>query len=166
MRQLQVISKRGFRLYGAIVAKELELARKAQGTSDRSGRKAKDHAKWSHTTYLGRVKLARTMGEVVSHGDTIREKGRRVDVPEGFAGPLGQTPRGPDPVHQHPVRLRLAAAHCPHPERRFRCLPTRPGASRGLPDRVKSSATESVCFIPIRTRTGGWLFLQSKMPWR
>jgi hypothetical protein len=61
VRQVEVIPEDEFRLYGAIVAKEVELRRKNKGTFRRSGRKEKDRAKWTHSSY----KLARRKGEVV-----------------------------------------------------------------------------------------------------
>ena len=75
MRRVQVIPRDGFRLYGAMVAKEVELSRKNKGTFRRSGRKEKDRAKWSHSTYQGWVKLARGMGEVVEIEVRSKEKG-------------------------------------------------------------------------------------------
>src|SRR5215470_13385753 len=66
MRQLQIIPTNGFRLYGAMVAKEVELAHKNRGTFRRTGRKEKNRAKWSHSSYPGWIKLARAMGEVLT----------------------------------------------------------------------------------------------------
>jgi hypothetical protein len=65
MRQVQVVPDSGFRLYGAIVAKEVELARKNRGTFHRSAAKEKNKAKWSHSNYPGWIRIARGMGEVV-----------------------------------------------------------------------------------------------------
>jgi hypothetical protein len=65
MRQVQIIPKGGFRLYGAIVAKEVELAKKNRGTFHRSAAKQKNRAKWSHSNYPGWIRIARGMGEVV-----------------------------------------------------------------------------------------------------
>jgi len=65
MRKVQIIPEDNFRLYGAIVAKELELAKKKRGTFHRSGAKAKDKAKWNHSNYAGWVNIERGMGEVV-----------------------------------------------------------------------------------------------------
>lgn len=65
MRQVQVVPNGGFRLYGAIVAKEVELAKKNRGTFHRSAAKEKDKAKWSHSNYPGWIRIARGMGEVV-----------------------------------------------------------------------------------------------------
>ena len=65
MRQLQVIPKAGYRLYGAMVAKEVELKRKNQGTFRRSASKEKNRAKWTHSRHSGWINLKRGMGEVV-----------------------------------------------------------------------------------------------------
>ncbi len=65
MRQVQVIPKDGFRLYGELVRKEADLARRDLGTWRRSGKKVRDRAKWLHSRYPGYVKLARGMSETV-----------------------------------------------------------------------------------------------------
>jgi hypothetical protein len=65
MRQVQVIPLKEFRLYGAIVAKEIELARRSKGTFRRGKAKEKDRAKWKHKSYNGWVNFARGMGEIV-----------------------------------------------------------------------------------------------------
>jgi hypothetical protein len=48
-----------------MVKKECELRRKGRGTFHLSGSKESDHAKWSHATYKGWIKLQRSTGEVV-----------------------------------------------------------------------------------------------------
>src|SRR5438876_11712149 len=65
MRQVQIIPNNGFRLYGALVAKEVELAKKNRGTFHRSAAKQQNRAKWTHASYPGWIKIARGMGEVV-----------------------------------------------------------------------------------------------------
>ena len=65
MRQLQIIPSNGFRLYGALVAKEVDLARRKRGTFRRSGTKQKNKTRWSHSSYSGWINIERGMGEVV-----------------------------------------------------------------------------------------------------
>jgi len=65
MKRLQIIPREGANLYGALIKRELELRRRARGTFRRRGGKKKDEAIWAHDRYLGRVKLARGMGETV-----------------------------------------------------------------------------------------------------
>ena len=65
MRRIQVVPKGRYRLYGAMVAKELELSRRGLGTFHRSARKQKNKAKWNHVRYVGWIKLRRGLGEVV-----------------------------------------------------------------------------------------------------
>lgn len=76
MRQIQVVPNSTFRLYGAIVAKEVELAKKNRGTFHRSAAKEKDRAKWSHSSYPGWIRIARGMGEVV----LIEVRSKKPDV--------------------------------------------------------------------------------------
>lgn len=61
MRRLWLIPNQNARLYGAIIAKEVALARKHQGTFHRSAPKAKNRAKWSHSKYQGWVNIERGM---------------------------------------------------------------------------------------------------------
>src|ERR1700730_7793412 len=65
MRQVQIVPNNEFRLYGAMVAKEIELAHKNRGTFRRSAAKEHNRAKWSHSSYPGWINIARGMGEVV-----------------------------------------------------------------------------------------------------
>jgi hypothetical protein len=66
MRKLmQIVPNEGFRLFGAMVKKEVDLSKRNQGTFYRSGAKEKDRAKWSHKRFKGWIKLERGSGEVV-----------------------------------------------------------------------------------------------------
>jgi hypothetical protein len=65
MRLIQIIPRKGFRLYGAIVKKEVDLFKKGKGTFFRSSAKVKDAAKWSHKSYNGWIWIGRSLGEVV-----------------------------------------------------------------------------------------------------
>src|SRR5947209_2374647 len=66
MRLIQIVPKDYFKLYGALVAKELELRRRKQGTFRRAGAKQKNYAKWNHKSYYGWLWLQRGLGEVVT----------------------------------------------------------------------------------------------------
>jgi hypothetical protein len=63
---IQIVPIRDYRLFGQMVKKELELARKNRGTFFRAGAKERNRAKWAHTGYKGWIKLERTAGEVVA----------------------------------------------------------------------------------------------------
>lgn len=65
MRRIQIVPKKSLNLYGAMIAKEIQLAKKNQGTLHRSGRKIKDRAKWSHSSYKGWINLQRGLGNIV-----------------------------------------------------------------------------------------------------
>jgi hypothetical protein len=65
MRTLQVIPADGANLYGAMVAKEIQLAKKNAGTLHRTGKKEKNRAKWAHSSYAGWINLAKAMGGMV-----------------------------------------------------------------------------------------------------
>jgi hypothetical protein len=59
MIRLTVIPRFRDNLYGLLVAKEVELRRKARGTLHRSGPKKRGHDKWTHKTYSGWINLQR-----------------------------------------------------------------------------------------------------------
>jgi hypothetical protein len=72
MKQMQIIPKDAFKLYGALVRRELELRKKNQGTFRRVGGGTKDTATWKHKGHAGRVRLTRglsgiVVGEIRSH---------------------------------------------------------------------------------------------------
>ena len=63
---IQIIPRDDFRLFGAMVKKEIDL--KSQGGAFyRSGSKKKNQAKWAHRNrrYKGWINLQRSSGEVV-----------------------------------------------------------------------------------------------------
>lgn len=65
-RLMQIVPVGKFRLYGEIVKKEVDLAKRNRGTFYRSGPKVKDRAKWSHQKYKGWINLQRGAGEIVT----------------------------------------------------------------------------------------------------
>lgn len=65
MKQLQIVPKAKFNLYGALVRREAELRRKKLGTFRRRPGRAKDRTSWKHKSYRGWVNIARGMGGVV-----------------------------------------------------------------------------------------------------
>jgi len=66
MRLIQIVPQKQYNLYGALVAKELQLRRKHQGTFRRSGTKQKHYAKWNHKNYTGWLWLQQGLGGVVN----------------------------------------------------------------------------------------------------
>lgn len=65
MRLIQIIPSRGYRLYGAIVKKEVDLHKRGKGTFFRSAAKVKNTTKWSHRSYKGWIWIERGLSEVV-----------------------------------------------------------------------------------------------------
>ena len=66
MRLIQIIPRKQCRLYGLMVQKEIDLAKRNKGTFRRSASKEKNVAKWAHKSYNGWIWLERGLGEVVS----------------------------------------------------------------------------------------------------
>src|SRR5262245_405065 len=61
--RIEIIPKRGHRLFNSLVRREMELGRKNRGTFVRRGRKAKNKARWEHKRYAGWLSLERTAAE-------------------------------------------------------------------------------------------------------
>jgi len=61
MRYLQIIPKKNFNIYGALVKKERSLRREEKGTWRRSGT-----GKWIHERYYGWVTFERSLGNILS----------------------------------------------------------------------------------------------------
>jgi len=66
IKLLQIVPVNGFRLFGQMVKKEIDLSKRGVGTFYRSAGKERDRAKWSHSKYNGWIKLQRSDGEVVT----------------------------------------------------------------------------------------------------
>jgi len=65
MKQVQIVPRDGFNLYGALVGRELELRKMKRGTFRRVGARKRDAATWKHKEYKGRVKVARGLSGIV-----------------------------------------------------------------------------------------------------
>jgi hypothetical protein len=52
-------------LYGLLVAKEVQLRQKNQGTLHRKGEKKRGNEKWTHATYPGWVRFQKCLGGVL-----------------------------------------------------------------------------------------------------
>ena len=78
MRLIQIIPKGNFKLYSALVAKELELRQSSKGTFRRTGSKQSNCAKWGHERFDGWLWLERGVGEVV----TVQLQSRTEDESE------------------------------------------------------------------------------------
>jgi len=65
MKQIEIIPKAGFNLYGSLIRREIEHRQKARGTFYRVGARKKNEATWHHKQHPGWVKIARGMGGVV-----------------------------------------------------------------------------------------------------
>lgn len=86
MRLMQIIPKEQFRLYGALVAKEVSLRQKNQGTFRRSGSKQKNWAKWNHKKFNGWLWLQRGLGEVVTIQLQSKTENDQWQLLESFLG--------------------------------------------------------------------------------
>ena len=65
MKRIQIVPRKGFNLYGAMVQKEIDLYKGKRGTFFRSAPKQKQKARWAHKKFPGWIKLQRGTGGVV-----------------------------------------------------------------------------------------------------
>ena len=86
MRLIQIIPKDRFRIYSALVAKEVSLRKRNQGTFRRAGEKLRSWAKWKHKKYNGWLWLQRGLGEVVTIQLQCKSKDVQWQIMESFLG--------------------------------------------------------------------------------
>jgi len=79
MKLLQVVSRKGIRLYGAMIKKQAEIRKSGRGTFVRSGARSRGAAKWRHVRYRGSIDFRPGADDAVSvrikspdHGDEAR----------------------------------------------------------------------------------------------
>lgn len=71
-----MVPANGANLYGNMIAKEIELARRNTGTLHRSGPKLRDRSRWAHSSYPGWINLARSIGGVIC----VEVKSKKADA--------------------------------------------------------------------------------------
>ena len=79
MKLLQVISRDGARLYGAMIRKQAEIRRKGRGTFLRARARKRAAARWTHVRYKGSISFEPSPSDAVKvaiqspdHGDEAR----------------------------------------------------------------------------------------------
>jgi len=65
MKLLQVISRDGTHLYGAMIRKQSEIRRQGRGTFLRARARKRNTARWTHVRYKGSINFAPGPSEVV-----------------------------------------------------------------------------------------------------
>jgi hypothetical protein len=79
MKVLQIESRDGSRLYGAMVKKQAEIRRGGRGTFSRAG------ARWTHVRYKGSIAITRA-GEALSARIKSPEEGDEARLLSSFLG--------------------------------------------------------------------------------
>jgi hypothetical protein len=65
MKLLQVLSRDGSRLYGAMIRKQAEIHRNGRGTFMRAKARKRDAARWTHVRYKGSINFEPGPSEAV-----------------------------------------------------------------------------------------------------
>jgi hypothetical protein len=84
MKLLQVISRDGTRLYGAMIRKQAEIHRKGRGTFVRARARKRNAARWTHVRYKGSISFESVPREAVEV--TIQSPNRGDEARVGSTG--------------------------------------------------------------------------------
>jgi hypothetical protein len=90
MKLLQIVPRRGARLYGAMVKREAEIERSGRGTFSRAGRKRANAARWKHLRYVGSIDLERAASETVTVKIKSPDPGDEARLLSAFLGWIGR----------------------------------------------------------------------------
>jgi hypothetical protein len=86
MKLLQVISRDGTRLYGAMITKQAEIHRKGRGTFVRARARKRYTAKWTHVRYKGSINFESIPPETVEVAIQSPERGDEARLLSSFLG--------------------------------------------------------------------------------
>jgi len=86
MKCLEIIPRRGMRLYGAMIKKQAEIRRSGRGTFSRAGARKRNAARWTHIRYKGSVNLEPGPSEAVEVAITSPERGDEARLLSSFLG--------------------------------------------------------------------------------
>jgi hypothetical protein len=75
MKLLQIISRDGARLYGAMIRKQAEIRRSGRGTFSRARARKRKTARWTHVRYRGSIQLQPGPSEAVEVIIKSRQRG-------------------------------------------------------------------------------------------
>jgi hypothetical protein len=86
MKLLQVISRNGTRLYGAMIRKQAEIRRHGRGTFLRARARKRNTARWTHVRYKGSINFAPGPSEVVEVAIQSPDRGDEARLLSSFLG--------------------------------------------------------------------------------
>src|SRR6266702_4214293 len=86
MKLLQVISRDGARLYGAMIRKQAEIRRNRRGTFLRARARKRDVARWAHVRYKGSINIAPGPSEAVKVAIQSPDRGDEARLLSSFLG--------------------------------------------------------------------------------
>ena len=86
MKLLQVISRDGTRLYGAMIKKQAEIHRNGRGTFMRARARRRNTARWTHVRYKGSINFAPGPSEAVEVAIQSPDRGDEARLLSSFLG--------------------------------------------------------------------------------
>jgi hypothetical protein len=86
MKLLQVISRDGTRLYGAMIRKQAEIRRKGRGTFLRARARKRNAARWTHVRYKGSINFESGPSEAVEVAIQSPDRGDEGRLLSSFLG--------------------------------------------------------------------------------
>jgi hypothetical protein len=86
MKLLQVISRDGTRLYGAMIKKQAEIHRNGRGTFMRARARKRNTARWTHVRYNGSISFESVPPEAVEVTIQSPDRGDEARLLSSFLG--------------------------------------------------------------------------------
>jgi len=86
MKLLQVISRDGARLYGAMIRKQAEIRRNGRGTFLRARARKHNAARWTHVRYKGSINFEPSASEAVEVAIQSPDRGDEARLLSSFLG--------------------------------------------------------------------------------
>ena len=86
MKLLQVISRDGTHLYGAMIRKQAEIRRHGRGTFLRARVRKRSTARWTHVRYKGSISFASGPSEAVEVAIQSPDRGDEARLLSSFLG--------------------------------------------------------------------------------
>jgi len=86
MKLLQVVPRKGTRLFGAMIKKQAEIRKSGRGTFSRAGARRRNAARWTHVRYKGSISLEPGLSEAVKVAIKSPERGDEARLLSSFLG--------------------------------------------------------------------------------
>jgi hypothetical protein len=86
MKSIEIVPRKGTRLFGAMVKKQADIRKSGRGTFTRVGARRASAAKWTHVRYRGSISLKPGQLEAVNAVIRSPERGDEARLMSSFLG--------------------------------------------------------------------------------